>query len=65
MAVELIYPSAVFTPPAEVQPDFSDQSESGFGLHIIAQSVNSVEYASPMPGLASVRLIKRANAVAA
>ena len=65
VAVELIYPSAVFTPPAEVQPDFSDQSESGFGLHIIAQSVNSVEYASPMPGIASVRLIKRANAVAA
>ena len=65
MAVELIYPSAVFTPPAKVQPDLSGQSESGFGLYIIEQSVDSVEYSSPMPGIASVRLIKRAGAVAA
>ncbi len=65
VAVELIYPSAVFTPPAEVQPDFSGQSEGGFGLYIIEQSVDSVEYASPMPGIASIRLIKRASTVAA
>ena len=65
VAVELIYPNAVFTPPAEVQPDLSGQRESGFGLYIIEQSVDSVEYASPMPGIASVRMVKRASAVAA
>ena len=61
VAVELIYPSAVFTPPAELRTDFSGESERGFGLYLIEQSVDSVEYASPMPGIASVRLVKRAN----
>ena len=65
LAVELIYPSAAFTPPAEVQPDLSGESESGFGLFIMEQSVDSVEYASPMSGIASVRLVKRTIAVAA
>ena len=65
VVVELIYPSAVFTPPAKVQPDLSGQSENGFGLYIIEQSVDSVEYASPMPGIASIRLLKRASSVAA
>ena len=65
MAVELIYPSAVFIPPAELRTDFSGETESGFGLFIIEQSVDSVEYASPMPGIASVRLVKRASAAAA
>ncbi|MCX7143110.1 MAG: ATP-binding protein, partial [Proteobacteria bacterium] len=61
VAVELIYPSAVFTPPVELRTDFSGETESGFGLYLIEQSVDSVEYASPMPGIASVRLVKRAN----
>ena len=61
LIVELIYPSAVFTPPSEVQPDLSGESESGFGLFIMEQSVDSVEYDSPMPGIASIRLVKRAN----
>jgi anti-sigma regulatory factor (Ser/Thr protein kinase) len=37
----------------------SGVSEGGFGLYIIEQSVNSVEYTSPMPGVASIRLVKR------
>ena len=64
VVVELIYPSAVFVPPAEVQTDLSGESEGGFGLFIIEQLVDTVEYASPMPGVASVRLVKRARAVA-
>ncbi len=61
LVVELIYPSEAFTPPAQVEPDFSGESEGGFGLYIIESSVDSVEYASPMPGVASVRLVKRAT----
>jgi anti-sigma regulatory factor (Ser/Thr protein kinase) len=41
--------------------DFSGASEGGFGLYVIEQSVDSVEYTSPMPGIASVRLVKRAG----
>ena len=61
LVVELIYPSEAFTPPANVQPDLSGESESGFGLYIIEQSVDSVAYGSPMPGIASIRLVKRAS----
>ena len=61
LIVELIYPSAAFTPPAELRTDFSGEAEGGFGLFIIEQSVDSVEYASPMPGVASIRLVKRAR----
>ncbi len=61
VAVELIYPSESFTAAVEAQPDFSGGSEGGFGLYIIERSVDSVEYTSPMPGVASVRLVKRAG----
>ena len=65
LAVELIYPSEAFSPPAKLQPDFSGVSEGGFGLSIIEQSVDTVEYGNPMPGISSVRVVKRASAVAA
>ena len=61
LVVELIYPSESFTPSAQVRPDLSGENEGGFGLYIIEHSVDSVEYACPMPGVASVRLIKRAH----
>ncbi len=62
LVVELIYPSEPFTPPAQLRPDMSGESEGGFGLYIIERSVDSVEYASPMPGVASIRLVKRVGA---
>jgi PAS domain S-box-containing protein len=65
LAVELFYPSEAFSPPANLQPDFSGVSEGGFGLYTIEQSVDSVEYGNPMPGISSVRMVKRASAVAA
>jgi hypothetical protein len=65
LTVELIYPSEAFSPLANLQPDFSGVSEGGFGLSIIEQSVDTVEYGSPMPGISSVRMLKRASAVAA
>ena len=61
LVVELVYPSESFTPPMQLNPDMSGESEGGFGLYIIKNSVDSVEYASPMPGVASVRLVKRAG----
>ena len=58
VSVELIYAGEPFTPPAAVESDFSGNSEGGFGLYIIEQSVDSVEYGSPMQGIASIRLTK-------
>lgn len=61
VVVELTYPSEGFTPPQNFDPDFSGDSEGGFGLYIIEQSVDCVAYASPAPGVGSIRLIKRAG----
>jgi PAS domain S-box-containing protein len=58
-SVELIYPGPDFSPPVDPQPDFSGNSDGGFGLYIINNCVDAVEYASPMPGVSSIRLIKR------
>ncbi len=58
-SVELIYPGPDFSPPDDPLPDFSGNSEGGFGLYIINNSVDAVEYASPAPGVSSIRLIKR------
>ena len=61
VVVELTYPSEAFMPPHNVDPDFSGDSEGGFGLYIIEQSVDCVAYASPVPGVGSIRLVKRAG----
>lgn len=45
--------------PAECAPDFSGDTEGGFGLYIIANSVDSVHYDSPIPGICRIRLEKR------
>ena len=58
-SVELIYPGPDFSPPDDPVPDFSGNSEGGFGLYIINNCVDAVEYASPLPGVSSIRLIKR------
>jgi PAS domain S-box-containing protein len=62
LSVELIYPGPTFTPPADPMPDFSGASEGGFGLYIIENCVDSVEYASLLPGVSSIRLVKRRSA---
>lgn len=60
--VELLYPAPAFTPPAAATPDFSGASEGGFGLYIMAQCVERVDYYSPAPGIGAVRLLKRRGA---
>jgi anti-sigma regulatory factor (Ser/Thr protein kinase) len=59
IGVELIYEGTPFVPPDAPAPDFSGNSEGGFGLFIIQHAVNQVDYFSPMPGLASIRLVKK------
>ena len=59
ICVELIYEGEPFVPPSAPSPDFSGHSEGGFGLYIINSAVDQVDYGSPMPGLASIRLLKK------
>lgn len=57
-SIELIYPGPDFSPPDDPLPDFTGNSEGGFGLYIIKNCVDDIKYASPMPGVSSIRLIK-------
>jgi anti-sigma regulatory factor (Ser/Thr protein kinase) len=61
VSVELTYGGRPFEPPPEVAIDFSGATEGGFGLYIIEQSVDAVEYGNPMRGICSIRLTKRAS----
>ncbi len=59
VTVELIHEGQAFVPSGPASPDFSGNSFGGFGLYIIENAVDSVEYKAPMPGLASISLFKR------
>ena len=56
--VELLYVGIPFTPPSSTTPDFSGDSDGGFGLYIIQQAVDQVSYSEPFPGVCSIRLIQ-------
>lgn len=56
--VEFLYEGKPFTPPAEVEADFSGNASGGFGLYIIEHSVDRVSYSAPLAGIASVLLCK-------
>ncbi len=58
VSVELIHEGETFVPSSPPSPDFSGNSFGGFGLYIIENAVDWVEYIEPMPGLASIRLFK-------
>jgi anti-sigma regulatory factor (Ser/Thr protein kinase) len=60
VTVEIWYLGEPFVPPAEVLPDFSGDSEGGFGLYIISQAVRGVTYESPLPGVCCTRLVQTA-----
>ena len=53
--VELIYAGEPFCPEADVMPDFSGDSDGGFGLFIIEQATDKVSYESYLPGPAPVQ----------
>lgn len=56
--VILHYLGAAFE-PALTEPDFSGDSDGGFGLYIIQNSVDEVIYDTPTPGVCRIRLEKR------
>jgi anti-sigma regulatory factor (Ser/Thr protein kinase) len=59
LELELVYEGKPFIPVGSPMPDFSGNSDGGFGLFIIENSVDRVEYDAPtLPGLASIRLVK-------
>lgn len=58
ISVMLVHQGEMFVPQGDPTPDFSGNSEGGFGLYIISRSVDRVEYGRPMPGLASIALHK-------
>jgi serine phosphatase RsbU (regulator of sigma subunit)/anti-sigma regulatory factor (Ser/Thr protein kinase) len=59
LVLDLFYPGKPFVPAAYRVPDFSADAEGGFGLFIIGHYVDEVSYQTPLPGIASVRLIKK------
>ena len=61
VTVELIHLGDLFVPTREPTPDFTGNSGGGFGLYIIQNCVDTVDYFSPLPGISCVRLIKRAQ----
>ena len=63
VTVELIHMGDLFVPTGEPKPDFTGNSGGGFGLYIIQNCVDSVDYFSMLEGVSCVRLVKRARAV--
>jgi phosphoserine phosphatase RsbU/P len=61
--VELSYVGENFIPTTPAIPDFSGDTTGGFGLYIIENSVDYVEYDQPMPGIATIRLIKNFSSI--
>ncbi|MEI6414574.1 MAG: ATP-binding protein [Pseudomonadota bacterium] len=45
--------------PDDTLPDFSGDTEGGFGLYIIENSVDEVIYDTPVPGVCRIWLCKR------
>jgi anti-sigma regulatory factor (Ser/Thr protein kinase) len=58
VSVEIWYLGAAFAPPTEPTPDFSGESEGGFGLYIMQQAVSRVSHESPVPGVCCTRLVQ-------
>lgn len=56
--VELLYVGSAFMPSTNPEPDFSGDSDGGFGLFIIEQAVEHVIYSTPLTGVGSIRLIQ-------
>jgi PAS domain S-box-containing protein len=59
VSVELIHAGQAFIPEDPATPDFSGNSFGGFGLYIIENAVDRVDYSAPMPGLGAIRMFKR------
>jgi phosphoserine phosphatase RsbU/P len=60
LTLSIYYLGEPFT-PIETSPDFSGNTEGGFGLYIIDNSVDEVAYGSPAPGVCRILLAKNAT----
>lgn len=60
--VSFYYIAEPYVPLAR-EPDFSGASEGGFGLYIIANSVDTVTYDSPAAAVARIHLCKHKSAL--
>ena len=56
VSVEIWYLGEPFRPATEPAPDFSGDSDGGFGLYIMSQAVDRVAHESPLPGICCTRL---------
>lgn len=56
--VELVYAGDPFDPSGRDLPDFSGNSSGGFGLFIMKNMLDELEYDAPMPGMARIRCTK-------
>ena len=65
LVIDLIYPGPSFTPPEDTEPDFSGEAEGGFGLYIIENMVDEVEYSCLVRGVSQIRLVKYRDSVPA
>ncbi|MBI0330949.1 SpoIIE family protein phosphatase [Burkholderia plantarii] len=61
--LEFVYDGRPFTPPPELAPDFSGESEGGFGLFIIRESCDEVSH-DHANGINRVVLVKRRHLLA-
>ena len=59
MVLEIRYDGKDFAPGKVGLPDVTEYPEGGFGLYIIEQSVDEVEYGVAVDGRNFVRLTKR------
>lgn len=59
LIVELFYLGQPFEPMPIHTPDFSGNTDGGFGLYIIEHAVDTVQYLSPVLGVCCTRLTKR------
>lgn len=64
LALDLFYPCAKTYVPDDTTPDFSGESEGGFGLFIIRSNVDELTYDSPAPGICRTHLGKRMSSQA-
>jgi anti-sigma regulatory factor (Ser/Thr protein kinase) len=61
VVVEIWYLGEPFQPSEEPQPDFTGESEGGFGLYIMSRAVTSVAHENPLPGVCCTRLVQVAG----
>ncbi|MCA9009016.1 MAG: ATP-binding protein [Planctomycetaceae bacterium] len=57
-SVALLYPGREFRPHTVPPPDFTGHAESGYGLYLMQQSVDEVDFSRDDTGLCTIRLTK-------